>query len=128
MNQTSQTPLPGPALGSFETLMAQIDRMSDAIVGILDQIDDEIEHAEELGGQMHFIEVRVEQLRDEMSATISRLRKAGNDDRAWDRAYLRAGALYEELVSLRKNIDAEVEVLADAAGVGHPQPVFMFLN
>ena len=108
--------------------MAQIDRMSDLFVGILDQIDDEIEHAEELGGQMHFIEVRVEQLRDEMSATFSRLRKAGNDDRAWDRAYLRAGALYEELVSLRKNLDAEVEVLADAAGVEHPQPVPTFLN
>jgi Mg2+ and Co2+ transporter CorA len=108
--------------------MAQIDRMSDLFVGILDQIDDEIEHAEELGGQTHFMEVRVEQLRDEMSATFSRLRKAGNDDRAWERAYSRAGSLYEEMVSLRKNIDAEVEVLADAAGVEHPQPVLTFLH
>jgi Mg2+ and Co2+ transporter CorA len=108
--------------------MTQIDRMSDIFAGILDQIDDEIEHAEALGGQMHFMEVRAEQLRDEMSATFSRLRKAGNDDRAWERAYLRAETLYQELVSLRKNIDAEVEVLADAAGVEHPQPVFTFLN
>lgn len=108
--------------------MTQIDRMSDIFAGILDQIDDEIEHAGALGGQMHFMEVRAEQLRDEMSATFSRLRKAGNDDRAWERAYLRAETLYQELVSLRKNIDAEVEVLADAASVEHPQPVFTFLN
>lgn len=108
--------------------MAEIERMSDLFTGILDRIDEEIEHAEELGGQMHFVEVRVEKLRDEMSATFSRLRKAGNDDRAWERAYLRAGSLYEEMVSLRKNIDAEVEVLADAAGVEHPQPIPTFLN
>lgn len=122
MNSVIQTLPSGPALGCFETLMAEIERMSDLFLGILDQIDDKIEHAQELGGEMHFVEVRTEQIRDEMTATFGRLRNAGNNDRAWERAMAKAGTVYESLLSLRKIIDAEIELLADAAGILHPVP------
>ncbi|MBD2745989.1 hypothetical protein IC232_04670 [Microvirga sp. BT688] len=108
--------------------MAEIERMSDLFAGILDQIDDQIEHAHELGGQMHFVEVRAEQLRDEMAATFNRLRKAGHSDRVWDLAMVQAGSVYENLVALRKIIDAEIELLADAAGIDHPVPAPRFLH
>lgn len=119
MNSTIQSPQFRATPASLETLMAEIERMSDLFVGILDQIDDEIERAAALGGEMHFIEVRTELLRDEMTATFGRLRTAGNNDRAWDQAMAQAGSVYESLVSLRKIIDAEIELLAEAAGVDH---------
>jgi hypothetical protein len=97
-------------------------------IGLLDEIDDQIEGAEDMGAEMHVLETRAEQLRDEIASTFSRLRNAGNNDAAWERAFLQAGALYEDLVSFRTLVTSEVLLIAGAAEVQDAAPPQTFLH
>jgi hypothetical protein len=86
-----------------EVLTNEIEQLWGLQIAILDEIDDQIEAVEDMGAETHFLETRAEELRDEIGSTFSRLRNAGNNDMAWERAFLQAGALYENLRQLPRS-------------------------
>jgi hypothetical protein len=111
-----------------EVLTNEIEQLWGLQIAILDEIDDQIEAAEDMGAETHILEARTEELRDEMVSTFSRLRSAGNNDAAWERAFLRAGALYEELVSFRILVSSEVMLIAGAAELQEAAPPLAILH
>ncbi|WP_262267261.1 MULTISPECIES: hypothetical protein [Microvirga] len=113
---------------SSDILMNEIETLWGLQIGILDEIDEQIEAAEDMGAETHMLETRTEELRDEIVTTFSRLRSAGNNDAAWERAFLRAGALYEELVSFRTLVSSEVMLIAGAAELQEATPPLAFLH
>jgi hypothetical protein len=113
---------------SSEVLTNEIEHLWGLQIAILDEIDDQIEAAEDMGAETHFLETRAEELRDEIGSTFSRLRNAGNNDVAWERAFLQAGALYEDLVSFRTLVSSEVMLIAGAAEVQGAAPLQAFLH
>ncbi|WP_203446960.1 hypothetical protein [Microvirga sp. VF16] len=108
--------------------MKEIETLWNLQIGILDEIDEQIEAAEDMGAEMHALERRAEQLRDGIASTFSRLRTAGNNDAAWERAFLQAGTLYEDLVSFRALVTSEVLLIAGAAEVQDAAPPQTFLH
>ncbi|WP_262031797.1 hypothetical protein [Microvirga sp. Mcv34] len=108
--------------------MDEIETLWGLQIGILDDIDEQIEAAEDMGAETHMLETRTEELRDELVSTFSRLRSAGNNDAAWERAFLRAGALYEELVSFHTLVSSEVMLIAGAAELQEAAPPLAFLH
>jgi hypothetical protein len=111
-----------------EVLTNEIEQLWGLQIAILDEIDNQIEAAEDMGAETHILETRTEELRDEIASTFSRLRSAGNNNAAWERAFLRAGALYEELVSFRTLVSSEVMLIAGAAELQEAAPPLAFLN
>ncbi|WP_162820293.1 hypothetical protein [Microvirga calopogonii] len=108
--------------------MDEIETLWGLHIGILDEIDDQIEAAEEMGAKMHALETEAEQLRDEITSIFSRLRNAGNNDAAWEGAFLQAGVLYEDLVSFRTLVTSEVMLIAGAAEVQDAASAQTFLH
>jgi hypothetical protein len=123
--ETSQTKSPPAAT---DVLLDEIEKLWCLQIGILDEIDDQIEAAEDMGAEMHMLETRAEKLRDEIGSTFSRLRNAGNNDVAWERAFLQAGALYEDLVSFREIVTSEVMLIAGAAEIRDAASTQAFLH
>jgi hypothetical protein len=128
MNSPPLTESTQAAPRAIDPLMDEIETLWGLQIGILDEIDDHIEAAEDMGAEMHVLETPAEQLRDEIASTFSRLRNAGSNDAAWERAFLQAGTLYEDLVSFRKLGTSEVLLIAGAAEVQDAAPPQTFLH
>ena len=120
MNSPLQAPEQTSVSTSTDVLLDEIEQLWGLHIGILDEIDTQIEAAEDMGAKLPDLETRAEELRDEIASTFSRLRNAGNNDAAWERAFRHAGYLHQELASFRSIVTSEVLMIAGAAETQDP--------